>query len=65
MVSTASANCRHTIKLIDKLDFGLAREERSKPDFELFLPRHLAKRAIPFLAVVTTIGTLLLAWRVL
>jgi len=33
-----------------------------KAFFELFLPHHLAKRAIPFLAVVTTIGTLLLAW---
>ena len=36
-----------------------------KAFFELFLPRHLAKRAIPFFAVVTAIGTLLPAWRVL
>ena len=34
-----------------------------KAFFEPFLPCHLAKRAIPFLAAVTAIGTLLLAWR--
>ncbi len=33
-----------------------------KTFFELFVPPHLAKRAVPFFGVVTCIGVLMLVW---